>query len=281
MIIDLSSNNHPNTRPITWDKVKSAGATAAIIKATQGTTYVNPWYEKDYNGAVSVGIPAIAYHFADFKTAKAEANHFLSVAGLRARVLDSETNPDATWQNEFLSTLQGTNNEVMDYGSASTLPSGSIRGLLWKAAWGSNRPTAACWQFTDNGHITGILTPVDESQWLGTQEQFDVLFGVVIGINITTPPVVNPTPQPQPTPQPSPQPQPLTYKKVTVPTIQLGSSGEPVEIIQKWCNRLYNSGLVIDQDFGPKTKLAVMHAQNAQRISVDGIVGKQTWGCVD
>lgn len=177
MIIDLSSNN---IHPVTWPQVKAAGVQGVILKATQGTTYVNPDYAGDVAGASAAGLPVIAYHFADFTTATAEARFFLSVAGARARVLDSETNPTAAWQNAFLAALGQPQTCVMDYGSASSLPSGAIRGLLWVADYGPQPADGeACWQFTSGGSVPGIQGTVDESEWLGTAAQFDAVFGVV------------------------------------------------------------------------------------------------------
>lgn len=280
LIIDLSSNNHPGTAPIDWAQVKAAGVTGAIVKATQGTTYTNPWYERDVAGAVSVGIPVIAYHFASFTTALAEARHFASVAGLRARVLDSETNATATWQNDFLSALGGPETAVMDYGAASTLPSGAIRGLLWEAAWGTSQPQAPCWQFTDAGSVAGITGPVDESRWLGTQDQFDALFGVS----------THPTPAPSPAPAPAPTPAPPEVHLVTVKLPELAIVTNPPnpwpktytaavksaqELLIRWGFSVGATGA--DGRFGNATKAAVVAFQQSRKITDTGIIGPQTW----
>lgn len=179
MIVDVSSFQHPNGAPITWPAVKAAGVQGVIIKATQGTTYTNPYYASDVAGATSVGLPVIAYHFAAFMTAQAEARYFLSVAGSRAKVLDSETNTTATWQNDFLAALGFALTTELDYGSASTLPSGAIRSLLWIADYGTKPAEGeAIWQFTSGGSVPGIQGTVDESEWLGTPAQFNAVFGI-------------------------------------------------------------------------------------------------------
>lgn len=190
IIIDISANN---THPITWPEVKASGVVGVVLKATQGTDYVNPDYAGDLAGATAAGLPVIAYHFADFTTASAEAQHFLSVAADRARVLDSETNPTVPWQNAFLADLGLPPTEELDYGSASTLPRSGIRCPLWPADYGQHPGEGVMWQFTDNQTVPGIVGPVDASYWLGTPEQFDALFSL------------SPAPAPTPTPKEVPQ----------------------------------------------------------------------------
>lgn len=182
VIVDLSSNNG---HPIDYQAARDSGVFAAIIKATDGTGYVNPFYGQDAAGFEAVGVPVLAYHFAEFGDPIAEAAHFVSVAGNRARVLDSETNANVEWQNEFLDALHLPSNEVMDYGSASTLPRSGIRALLWPASYGRNYGFGDAWQFTDAQVVPGIPGLVDASVWIGPQADFDSLFSI-------TPPAPNP-----------------------------------------------------------------------------------------
>jgi hypothetical protein len=185
IIVDLSSNNG---HPIDYAAAKASGVIAAIIKATDGTGYTNPFYAQDAAGFAAVGVPVLAYHFAEFGDAAAEAAHFVSVAGARARVLDSETNSDVAWQNSFLAALNLPSNEEMDYGSASTLPQSGIRAFLWPASYGRNYGFGDCWQFTETQSVPGIPGNVDASEWIGPQADFDSLFSLA-----------SPTPTPVPT----------------------------------------------------------------------------------
>jgi lysozyme len=195
MIIDLSSNNG---HPIDYAAAKAAGVQAAIIKATDGATYVNPFYARDVSGFESVGVPVIAYHYAEFGNVAAEAAHFKAVAGVRARVLDSETSTNAAWQQEFLNELNLASDQEMDYGSASTLPRG-VRALLWPASYGKNYGFGDAWQYTDAAVINGIPGKVDASTWIGSLADFYALFSVDA-----------PAPAPAPTPVPAPPP-PTNY----------------------------------------------------------------------
>ncbi|MGI8792975.1 MAG: peptidoglycan-binding protein [Acidimicrobiales bacterium] len=55
------------------------------------------------------------------------------------------------------------------------------------------------------------------------------------------------------------------------PTLRRGSTGDPVPWVQR---RL---GCAPDGDFGPRTEAHVLGFQRARSLSVDGIVGPQTW----
>lgn len=62
--------------------------------------------------------------------------------------------------------------------------------------------------------------------------------------------------------------------------LKIGSRGPQVELLQSILNRLgYNSGAV-DGIFGIRTQNAVRRFQNAVGLSVDGIVGDDTWAAL-
>lgn len=64
-------------------------------------------------------------------------------------------------------------------------------------------------------------------------------------------------------------------------TLNLGSSGPNVKLIQSLLNRIgYNSGTV-DGIFGPSTRQAVIQFQINNNLIADGIVGPQTWMVFD
>ena len=58
-------------------------------------------------------------------------------------------------------------------------------------------------------------------------------------------------------------------------TLQEGDTGSCVSQLQQRLNQL-GANLVVDGDFGPATKNAVLAFQGRERISFDGIVGPQT-----
>jgi len=67
-------------------------------------------------------------------------------------------------------------------------------------------------------------------------------------------------------------------KKVTIELTELskGSKGSEVKSLQRLLNGKGYS-LSIDGDFGTKTNIAVRDYQKAHSLTVDGIVGKNTW----
>jgi GH25 family lysozyme M1 (1,4-beta-N-acetylmuramidase) len=62
--IDVSSNDHSGGRTIDWAGQANAGVRFAYVKATEGSTYVNPYFDSDYHTAKNQGLYVGAYHFA-------------------------------------------------------------------------------------------------------------------------------------------------------------------------------------------------------------------------
>jgi GH25 family lysozyme M1 (1,4-beta-N-acetylmuramidase) len=188
---DVASYQHPKGAAIHWRKVAKSGRTFAIVKATEGTTYVNPFFAKDYANAGTAGLVRGSYHFARpatpiVSTAVAQAKAFAAQVGT---VTDTKTLPPAldlevtgglssrqlvTWAQAFLLKMRKLtgrtpmlytypffwSNDVND-------PSAFRRFPLWMASYGSTAPTASLWQYTDAGKVRGISDPADLSQYVG------------------------------------------------------------------------------------------------------------------
>ena len=85
-----------------------------IVKFTQGTTYLNPYADRQYSMAKAAGKLLGAYHYAEGKSATAEAQYFVNHLGNRVGecilALDWEgnqnsvfgTGKDVAWCKEFL-----------------------------------------------------------------------------------------------------------------------------------------------------------------------------------
>ncbi|GAP89829.1 putative glycoside hydrolase family 25 protein [Rosellinia necatrix] len=60
-----------------------AGARFVIIKATEGTTYIDPMFSSHYTGATNAGLIRGGYHFAhlDSSSGATQANYFLAHGG--------------------------------------------------------------------------------------------------------------------------------------------------------------------------------------------------------
>lgn len=63
----------------------------------------------------------------------------------------------------------------------------------------------------------------------------------------------------------------------TFPTLSQGSTGDDVTYLQNTLNYIYGSHLEVDGIFGPKTEASVKIFQGEYGLTVDGIVGPNTW----
>ncbi|GGO85482.1 lysozyme [Wenjunlia tyrosinilytica] len=87
---------------VDWATAWNNGARFAYVKATEGTTYTNPYFAQQYNGSYNVGMIRGAYHFAlpDVSSGAAQADYFVDHGGGWSRdgrtlppALDIEYNP--------------------------------------------------------------------------------------------------------------------------------------------------------------------------------------------
>ena len=85
--LDVSSWQHPDGRPINWDAVANAGYRFAVVKATQGANYKNPWADRDLDDARAAGLLVGAYHY--FEAGQPAPAQALNLTGAVAnQVLD-------------------------------------------------------------------------------------------------------------------------------------------------------------------------------------------------
>ncbi|MBT4002936.1 MAG: hypothetical protein HOF10_06435, partial [Chloroflexi bacterium] len=67
---------------IDWQKVKDSGVAYTFIKATEGTTYLDKYFDNNWSGARRAGVIRGAYHFFIPNIDPVEqANHYLDVVG--------------------------------------------------------------------------------------------------------------------------------------------------------------------------------------------------------
>lgn len=88
-------------------------------------------------------------------------------------------------------------------------------------------------------------------------------------------------PSPAPTPTPTPSGDGTTIKFVDLPTLtydektkKITSKGYAVKLVQGIV------GVTTDGDYGPNTKKAVTAFQAANKLTADGVVGRNTWACI-
>ncbi len=173
---------------INWNSVYSSGYRFAFVKATEGTTYVDPEFTTNMQNGKAAGLYMGAYHFArpSSNSPEAEADHFVNVAGPYIKngylrpVLDLETGTSlgwsglSDWANRWMQrVLQLTGVEPILYVStyyASNLQFYLTSYDLWIAHWTydpNKSPntgkwsTWMFWQYSDKGTVSGISGYVD------------------------------------------------------------------------------------------------------------------------
>jgi len=68
---------------VDWSAAAADGARFAYVKATESTTYTNPYFAQQYDGSYDAGIIRGAYHFAtpDTSSGAAQADYFVANGG--------------------------------------------------------------------------------------------------------------------------------------------------------------------------------------------------------
>ena len=198
---DVSSYQHPNGASINWTKVAAAGHEFAIVKATEGTSYVNKYFAADYAGIRNAGMVRGSYHFAHpaypvAKTALAQAKFYVAHLGATNTTktlppaLDLEVDGGLsrtaliTWAQSFLldvRNLTGRTPMIYTYPWFWRVALGDAPALnrypLWMAAYHGTTPDAGAtlWQYTAGAKVAGITGAVDMSRFLADPATFDAL----------------------------------------------------------------------------------------------------------
>lgn len=171
---------------IDFKKVANDGIEMVYIRSSAGNSYIDPKFERNYNGAKENNLKVGFYHYVTARTieeAREQARFFASViAGkeLDGRLaMDYESFPGLSKEEvnrisrEFLETLERvTKKKVVVYSDASnalrTFDSRIYKNYpLWIAQYGVDEPQVnnwdewVGWQYTDRGLIAGINGHVD------------------------------------------------------------------------------------------------------------------------
>ncbi|MER7789536.1 lysozyme [Streptomyces sp. NPDC097640] len=200
--VDVSSHQGN----VAWSTLWNSGVRFAYVKATEGTSYTNPYFAQQYNGSYNVGMIRGSYHFAlpDNSTGAAQARYFVSNGGGWSKdgktlpgALDMEYNPYGatcygksasamvTWIKDFTNTYKSlTGRDPVIYTSTSWWKSctgnssafGSINPL-WIPRYGSSvgeLPAGwdfhTIWQYTSSGATVG-----DHNQFNGALDRLQAL----------------------------------------------------------------------------------------------------------
>ena len=186
---DVASWQHPGGTSIDWVAVRASGHEFAMVKATEGLHYVNPYFVQDAVGMRVAGIARGAYHYADPRQSpEAQAAFFAStalplVAGGLPPVLDIEHSaglPPAAlinWTRRYLNSVQvltGRQPIIYTYPTFWRTAMANTTEFshypLWIADYnGKNAPGPlpggwrnwTFWQYTDSGRIPGVNAAID------------------------------------------------------------------------------------------------------------------------
>lgn len=175
---------------INFAQVKNAGIDIVYIKSSEGVSYIDPYFERNYQNAKANGLKVGFYHYVTARTveeARNQANFFAKVISGKepdcklAMDFESFGNLSVNQINEiskvFLETLQNaTNKEVLIYSNSYTartiLSSDLAIYPLWVANYGVSEPggndkwnTWVGWQYTSTGRVTGISGNVDRDKF--------------------------------------------------------------------------------------------------------------------
>lgn len=185
---------------IDWAKVKESGIDFAMLKATEGTQYIDDYVAANVTGAQANGIAVGLYHFcraSNVSEAVAEAKFFMSVidgfGGIKAfdipPALDIETiNAKSTQEivavcHAWLDTVEqryGVKPMVYTYPNFmdNHLDNSFTDYRLWYANYGNtvdqDRNGWSEWtflQYTDSGQVPGISGYVDMNEYKGSVEE--------------------------------------------------------------------------------------------------------------
>lgn len=198
---------------------------ALIVKATEGTGYVNPYCDGEFQEALKLGKKLGVYHFArnTLNSAEAEANYFIKntkgYVGKAIPVLDWEDKDtsDVAWALKWLQLVEEAygckpliymSESVVNAYNWSSVANGNYG--LWVAKYADNVPdynfnmagagkvpsvkwwsTIALWQWTSVGRLNGHNGNLDCSVFYGDAAAWDKYVGksTSSGSTTTTKPV--------------------------------------------------------------------------------------------
>jgi lysozyme len=201
-VVDLS---HWNSEP-DWEMLKTNGTVGVILKATQGTGYVDNTFTARADKARKAGLMVASYHFLEHGNIQQQMDWYLSKVNPSVGdrlVIDYEEDPsgtDATFDEleeaaEYL--MSSGEYQVAVYGSGHLVSSvgsktSSIlsKTSLWQARYSSSEPQVPTsiwprwdlWQYTQEGEPTGCVGLTDCNKWNPDAGNIELWFNFDEGI---------------------------------------------------------------------------------------------------
>jgi peptidoglycan hydrolase-like protein with peptidoglycan-binding domain len=261
--------------------ISFAGCVIAMAKATENDNYTNPDYAPAKVRAADAGAYFCAYHFLHTGNGAGQAAHAYGVVGGDVPLMidfEPEYNADGSIASapqisdavDFINEYRALGGKTYllylphwywagDLGQASLAPLIDLGMLLVSSdytAYSDTGPgwapyggiTPVIWQYTSTASLNGV-TNVDMNAYRSTLADFQA--------QVTTGALADPD-----------------------PTLVEGDTGPAVQTLQTRLN-VWGANLAVDGDFGPLTLAAVKAFQTEQKLTVDGIVGPQTWAALN
>ena len=188
--IDISSHQEGLNLPDVQDSID-----AVMVKATQGSWYVNPFCDKWVQQAIELGMPWGFYHYADDNDPEIEAEYFVQNCwnyfkhGIPA--LDWEENQSVDWVNKFVNAVyKRTGIWCWIYANSWRFNQGGVEANC--ARWVASHPEiehpsfeqaknlqppetdglVGAWQFCSDGIINGTNFELDCNLFYGDKKNW-------------------------------------------------------------------------------------------------------------
>lgn len=245
-----------------------------VVKATEGTGYVNPYCDAHIQESITGGKVNGVYHFARPEWGNdpiAEADWFLQnitgyLDGTTFLALDFETNTNVAWARAWLDhVFEKTGVRPVIYLSSSTVNAvdwssvycdyglwvaqyrDNIQDHNWDMSLAGNLPDVnwnnaapyVMWQWTSHGMLNGFGGELDLSIFYGDKDTW--LLYARDQRQSAPAPVPTPPPAPVPTPAPTPAPVPTPIEVTPVPSepvVVPVTTPTPVEPATNWWNSI-------------------------------------------
>lgn len=175
---------------IDYSEVASSGIEIVYMKASEGTSFVDPYFNQNYTNAKANGLKVGFYHYLTARSnseAVAQANFFVStISGMIPDcrlAMDFESFGSLSTEEinkiglTFMQTVESLSGKKMviysDTSNASNIFGGGLTNYpLWVAQYEVEEPTPngnwdswVGWQYTDAGEISGINGYVDRDRF--------------------------------------------------------------------------------------------------------------------
>lgn len=214
IVIDIS---HWQPEP-DFAKIWQGGTVGVIMKATEGTKYVDPTYGPRVVKALQAGLSVSSYHFLKAGNIQAQMDHYLKIVepspGERL-CIDHEEKATLAELEQAVEYLwsKGVRNITIYSGHLIKSQLGNKvsqtlkeKTSLWVAHYtkadrpdwpSATWPYWSLWQYTDQGKADGIGGNIDANKWNGSAAALPGWFNSE---------KVVPSPKPDPKPEPEPNP---------------------------------------------------------------------------